>query len=137
MEFVSMQDIVCSSTQASQATSICIVRRQIQVKVAEVEAKAKVEVVERISLRLKLAKARKKVMNVFLIMPYSSFSILVMIIPTEFVSMQDIVCCSTLASQATSTCIAKLWKCIARLTIRVEGEGAAAAVVVAVRKMRT
>merc|ERR1719333_86038 len=102
-------------------------------------AQAKVEAAR--SRKSKLAKARKKVMSVFLIMPYSSFSILVMIIPTEFVSMQVTkACSSTLASQATSTCIAKLWKCIARLTIHVEGEGlqgAAATVVVAVRKMRT
>merc|ERR1719247_474016 len=139
MEFVSMQDIVCSSTQASQATSICIVR-QIQMKVAEVEAKAKVEVVEAArSPKSKLARARRKVTSVFLTMLCSLFSILVMIIPMEFVSMQVTkACSSTLASQAISTCIAKLWKmiCIARLTIHVGGEGAAVVVVVAVKKMK-
>merc|ERR1719161_1974780 len=97
-------------------------------------AQAKVEAAR--SQKSKLARARKKVMNVFLTMPSCLFSILVMIIPMEFVSMQDTVCCSTLASQATSTCIAKLWKmiCIARLTIHV-GEGAPS-VVVAVRKVK-
>merc|ERR1719311_294157 len=68
-------------------------------------AQAKVEAAR--SQKSKLARARKKVMNVFLTMPSCLFSILVMIIHMEFVSMQDTVCCSTLASQATSTCIVK------------------------------
>merc|ERR1719353_1025979 len=114
-EYASMQVTkACSSTLASQATSICIVKKQVQVvmmmrmRLDVAAAQAKVEAAK--SRKSKLAKARKKEINVHLVMAFSCFSILVMDLMTtkEYASMQVTkACSSTLANRATSICIVK------------------------------